>query len=62
MARISEAEIERLKSGISLQRLAEARHYAAPEAGATSRVEEVPRPRNGNSIGRGVLGWLRAAF
>jgi hypothetical protein len=42
--------------------LAEARHYAAPEAGAPSRVEEVPRPRGGNSIGRGVLGWLRAAF
>jgi cell division protein FtsA len=44
------------------QRLAEARHYAAPEAGAPSRVEEVPRQRGSNSIGRGVLGWLRAAF
>ena len=43
------------------QRLAEARHYHAEEAAAVSRVEELPRAR-GNSIGKGVLGWLRAAF
>lgn len=43
------------------QRLAEARHYHAEEAAAISRVEETPRQR-GNSIGKGVLGWLRAAF
>jgi cell division protein FtsA len=43
------------------QRLAEARHYGAEESPSASRVEEVPRPR-GSSIGKGVLGWLRAAF
>jgi cell division protein FtsA len=45
------------------QRLAEARHYAAPEiSGIQSRIEEVPRQRGAGSLGRGVLGWLRAAF
>jgi cell division protein FtsA len=43
------------------QRLAEARHYGVEEAPSASRIEEVPRSRGG-SIGRGVLGWLRAAF
>jgi cell division protein FtsA len=43
------------------QRLAEARHYSVEEQPAPSRVEEAARSR-GNGLGRGVLGWLRAAF
>ena len=43
------------------QRLAEARHYAAEEAPPPHRMDEVSRPRAAG-IGRGVLGWLRAAF
>ncbi len=43
------------------QRLAEARHYAAEEAPPPHRLDEVSRPR-ASGIGRGVLGWLRAAF
>lgn len=44
------------------QRLAEARHYAVEDAPAAGRAEEVARPRPNGSLGRGVLGWLRAAF
>lgn len=43
------------------QRLAEARHFASEEAAPLGRVEEAVRPRSGG-LGRGVLGWLRAAF
>jgi cell division protein FtsA len=44
------------------QRLAEARHYATEEVAVASRLEEMPRQRGASSLGRGVLGWLRAAF
>ena len=44
------------------QRLAEARHYAADVVPVISRVEDVARPRAASGLGRGVLGWLRAAF
>jgi cell division protein FtsA len=44
------------------QRLAEARHYAVEEAPAAGRAEEAARQRPNGSLGRGVLGWLRAAF
>jgi cell division protein FtsA len=44
------------------QRLAEARHYSAEEAPAAARSEEAARAKSNGSLGRGVLGWLRAAF
>jgi cell division protein FtsA len=44
------------------QRLAEARHYSVDEAPAVGRAEEVARPKSNASLGKGVLGWLRAAF
>jgi len=43
------------------QRLAEARHYATEEAPPVGRMDEIARPRAAG-LGRGVLGWLRAAF
>jgi cell division protein FtsA len=44
------------------QRLAEARHYSTEEAPAAARSEEAARAKSNGSLGRGVLGWLRAAF
>jgi cell division protein FtsA len=44
------------------QRLAEARHYAAEDVPVIGRVDDVARARATGGLGRGVLGWLRAAF
>jgi len=44
------------------QRLAEARHFATEDAPSLGHVDEMARPRGASVLGRGVLGWLRAAF
>ena len=44
------------------QRLADARHFVSAGAALTSHAEEISRPRAKPSLGKGVLGWLRAAF
>ncbi len=44
------------------QRLAEARHYAAEDVPVIGRMDDIARPRPTGGLGRGVLGWLRAAF